>query len=175
MRWKMLIWPLLVLRSNLVKLFEGVKMSLHATFEVPIEIFFDCLLILLNSCKPFYDEVLVMFVYHCAKVEYLYIGSGSPLFKTSNFILGYSLIQNQQCFKQIVNNSWVLSFKNEKNLTRYLKLGIDCQSIYNSIANEDFEEEEGPRLIGCKVVINLLLTNSVILVKLLYMCCICNS
>ena len=32
-------------------------MSLHATFEVPIEIFFDCLLILLNSCKPFYDEV----------------------------------------------------------------------------------------------------------------------
>ena len=43
-------------------------MSLHATFEVPIEIFFDCLLILLNSCKPFYDEVLVMFVYDCAQV-----------------------------------------------------------------------------------------------------------
>ena len=41
-------------------------MSLHATFEVPIEIFFDCLLISLNSCKPFYDEVLVMFVYGCA-------------------------------------------------------------------------------------------------------------
>lgn len=60
-------------------------MSLHATFEVPIEIFFDCLLILLNSCKTFYDEVLVMFVYHCTKVEYLYIGSGSSIRQATSF------------------------------------------------------------------------------------------